>query len=196
MIVTRLALILVVLSGATHAFVTKPFAEHTKTTMSRLRQRAPPKKSLWTPAILSAESETSSTLENTAESSSKVPQTQKELFANDGPFSWMTPFLFAYQDGKSLAAGIPVEKSSQSSSAENTTKDRQGNAEKLMNIGMEERERRRNAGDVFLVITSVYVLWASLIADHGDFAGHILRFMTVLPLFFTVGFKKSADSGL
>jgi hypothetical protein len=120
----------------------------------------------------------------------------KETFVNDGLFSFMQNFLTLHEDGKSMAYGIPVAADeSRRSSPEKVAAEREEYAKKLMNIGMEERERRRNAGETFQVVTAVYICWAALI-DQGDFTGHILRFLVVLPLFFAVGYRLSADEGI
>jgi hypothetical protein len=45
-------------------------------------------------------------------------------------------------------------------------------------------------------LSAAYVGWASLIADDGGLSGHILRFLSVIPLFLAVGYKLSAETGL
>ena len=124
-------------------------------------------------------------------------QVDNESFENQGLFWWMTNFLFLHEDGKSMAYGMPVDaNNSQKASPGQVAQQKQEFADNLMNIGMEERERRRNAGKVFTILTGVYVVWASLIADQGDLQGHILRFLSFLPLFFASGYQKSAEAGL
>ena len=118
-------------------------------------------------------------------------------FVNDGPFSWLMDYLFLHQPGKSMAFGIPIgTDKSRETSIEQIAQSKSELARNLMNIGMEERERRRQAGNIFVAVTAVYALWAALIADHGDFQGHVLRFMTFLPMFFALGYKESAKQGL
>jgi hypothetical protein len=121
----------------------------------------------------------------------------EEPFVNDGPFSWMTNYLGVYEDGKSLAYGVPVAADTTRTSTPDTiAEEKQLFTENLMNIGTDERERRRKGAQVAWVVTAIYVLWASLIADHGDLAGHFARFMAFLPFSLAIGYQKSADSGL
>ena len=121
----------------------------------------------------------------------------KEMFDNDGLFSWMQSFFLFHEDGKSMKYFVPVDADSTSrKTPEQVAAQKREFSKDLMNIGMEERERRRNAGDIFTVVTAAYVCWAALVVDQGDLLGHILRFLSVLPLFFAVGLKESADRGL
>lgn len=123
--------------------------------------------------------------------------TNQEAFKNEGPFSFMTNFLFLHEDGKSMAYAIPMDADpNQKASPEEVAQQKKDYSANLMNIGLEERDRRRNAGDLFTILTGVYIVWASLIADQGEFQGHVLRFLSFLPLFFASGFQLSADEGL
>ena len=145
------------------------------------------------------ETTTKPTVEETTPRDSSVTE-QKSEFVNDGLFSWMTPYLnlFGIQEGKSVWFGpIPVDiDTSNQPSMEQAAQLRKEAADNLMNIGMDERERRAQASNVFAVLTAVYMTVSTLALDHGDLNGHLLRFMSVIPLFFTTGYKLSADTGL
>lgn len=123
-----------------------------------------------------------------------APSKQKEDFVNDGPFSFISNFMGAWEDGKTMNLVVPGE--GKKLSEEEAAKQTKEFTDNLQNIGMDERERRRKAGDVMKIVTAIYVIWASLIGDNGDLAGHFIRFMAVVPLFFTVGLQKSAEKGL
>jgi hypothetical protein len=139
----------------------------------------------------------SAELESDIVEEDRITSKSQGAFVNDGPFSWMTNYLFLHETGKSMAFGIPVDADeSRETSPDQIARQKQELATNLMNIGMEERERRRQAGNVFVVVTAVYALWAALVGDHGDFQGHVLRFMSVLPLFLAQGYRKSAKAGL
>jgi hypothetical protein len=129
---------------------------------------------------------------------SKKKSQQKVAFVNDGPFSFMTNYLSSHETGKSMAFGIPfdADENRKASSPDQIALQKQELSRNLMNIGMDERERRRQAANIFTIVTAVYAMWAALVGDHGDFQGHVLRFMSVLPMFFVLGYKKSADQGL
>jgi hypothetical protein len=121
-------------------------------------------------------------------------------FVNDGPLAWMQSYLelFGVKEGKSLFAGpipVNVDESKKVSEAEASNRRLQASKD-LTNIGMDERARRDKAGDVFRAISAVYIAWASLLADDGGFSGHLLRFASVVPVFFAVGYKLSAKTGL
>ena len=126
----------------------------------------------------------------------------EKSFSNDGPFSWMSPYLgvFGYEEGKSSVYAIPVPVSLESSKDTPTAEeiaDRQKEArEKMFNIGPEERERRGEAAKIFRAVTIAYAIYASLVIDQGDVIGHLARFAIILPLFFTIGFQRSAEEGL
>ena len=122
---------------------------------------------------------------------------KEDSFVNDGLFSWMETFLFPYGEGKSLSYGVPVSAHDKpKATPDQVAAQKQEYTKNMMNIGTEERERRRNAADFFAVATAAYLCWAALIADQGDMAGHIVRFISVLPLFVTVGYKESGQRGL
>jgi hypothetical protein len=137
-------------------------------------------------------SETPAQTDNEAEKTKQEGQTN--TFENNGPFSWMEGFMGAFEEGKTMTLVAPLKDGVVSE--EQATKQRQEFTDNLQNIGMDERERRRKAGEIAAAVTAAYAIWASLIGDQGDLGGHLLRFLTIIPLFLTVGFKKSADSGL
>jgi hypothetical protein len=121
-------------------------------------------------------------------------------FENDGPLAWLQMYLdmFGLKEGKSIAYGpIPVNiDESKRPSSEIAEKMRSEAAMNLQNIGVDERQRRDNAANFMAVFTAVYATWSALFADHGGFDGHVLRFLTVIPLFFAYGYKLSAQTGL
>jgi hypothetical protein len=130
-------------------------------------------------------------------------ETDKALpeFVNTGPGQWLSPYLdlFGMKEGKTLMYAIPMdvdEDTANKLSADESTRLQAVAAKNFYNIGLAERERRAQASKVSAVITAVYVVWASLIADDGGIGGHLLRFLSILPLFFTIGFKDSAATGL
>ena len=180
---------------STHPFVFKLFRQ--RPSSFSLRQSTDVASKEASVADDSLGTKSSQTLDVNFEESKTTIQT-KGAFVNDGLFSWMTNFMTMYEDGKSVPLGIPMTSSSESrkASPETIALQKKEYSDNLTNIGWEERERRRQAADIFAVVTAVYVLWASLIVDQGDLQGHLLRFMSFLPLFLAVGLKKSAQSGL
>jgi hypothetical protein len=121
-------------------------------------------------------------------------------FINNGPLAWMNTYLdlFGVREGKSMFYGpIPIDvDDSKRVSEEEAAALRKNAAKNLENIGNDERQRRTFAGNIFAAVTAAYVVWAALVADNGAIEGHLLRFLSILPLFFTVGYKLSAETGL
>jgi hypothetical protein len=125
-------------------------------------------------------------------------------FENTGAFAWMKPYLQAmgFTQGKTLYGALPLpagfldKPSSPSSSTAASSSNQQYEINDLQNIGIDERARRDQVGDVMLAASVLYGTWASLWADHGGSMGHVLRGGLALPLFFAVGFKLSAKEGL
>ena len=116
--------------------------------------------------------------------SNPTNQEENEKFVNDGFFSWMQPFLnnFGYVEGKSVYLGGPgsiVEKSNFPSTEEQEIL-RNEARENMMNIGMEERERRRDAGQVAYKVVIGYAIFSSLFLDDGSIGGHLARFTIAL----------------
>lgn len=116
--------------------------------------------------------------------SNPTNQEDDEKFVNDGFFSWMQPFLnnFGYVEGKSVYLGGPgsiVEKSN-FPSTEEQERLRKEARENMMNIGVEERERRRDAGQVAYKVVIGYAILSSLFLDDGSVGGHLARFAIAL----------------
>jgi hypothetical protein len=117
---------------------------------------------------------------------------------------WMVPFLntLGFKEGTTTYYGpiaVPLESVASSAtpfSAEQTAQLRQQAAQQLINIGPDERERRRQAGQVMYVLSAVYIVWSTLWIDQGDLLGHLVRFVAALPLFLAVGYQRSAQEGL
>lgn len=124
---------------------------------------------------------------------------EKKSFANDGLFSWMQPYLdlFGFVEGNKVyyGPGVAVDES-QFPSKEEQQKLRQEAEENMMNIGMEERERRRQAGNIAYKIVFAYAILSSIFLDDGTISGNLARFAIAMPLFFATGYTKSADTGL
>jgi hypothetical protein len=130
-----------------------------------------------------------------------ITEKDQQTFVNNGPGQWLSPFLdvFGMKEGKSLMYAIPMDVDKEAAnkvSPEESARLQKDATKNLYNIGIAERERRNQASKVTAVISVVYVVWASLIADDGGIGGHVLRFLSILPLFFTFGFKLSAETGL
>merc|ERR1719445_1073006 len=74
-------------------------------------------------------------------------QSKGASFVNDGSFAWMVPFLKPWETGKTVVNGIPMDmKADVSVSEEDAAEKRRRAALDLVNIGPEERERRRQFG--------------------------------------------------
>lgn len=123
----------------------------------------------------------------------------KNKFRNDGLFSWMQPYLdlFGFTEGNTVyyGPGIKVDESKFPSQDEQERL-REKAKEDMMNIGTEERERRRVGGDIATKVVIAYSLVSSIFLDDGSLGGHLARFAIVMPLFFAYGYTKSADTGL
>ena len=131
-------------------------------------------------------------------------QQQQPAFVNDGPFAWMQPFLdiIGFVPGNTMVGAVPINATASATTSQNKLDEtqwaarRQQATEALQNIGPAERERRDQVGNVFLVLSAVYATWASLLADHGGWTGHVLRALLSVPLTMAVGYKLSAQQGL
>lgn len=121
-------------------------------------------------------------------------------YQNDGPFAFMQDMLEIgglTKEGKSIYYGVLTKDANpKSTSPEEAAQLRQIAAENLTNIDDAERARRDQAGDIMIAVSALYVIWASLIADDGEFGGHILRMAALMPIFLAYGYKESAKSGL
>lgn len=120
-------------------------------------------------------------------------------FVNNGPFSFMQPALsiLGFKEGTTTYYGptIPVDESDYPT-LEEQQKRREKAREEMTNIGPEERDRRRSAGELATKLSIGYAIFSSLILDHGDVNGHLSRFFIMVFLFFALGYKKSAERGL
>lgn len=138
-------------------------------------------------------------LRSTANEMENPTKDEKKSFANDGLFSWMQPYLdlFGFVEGNKVyyGPGVAVDES-QFPSKEEQQKLRQEAEENMMNIGMEERERRRQAGNIAYKIVFAYAILSSIFLDDGTISGNLARFAIAMPLFFATGYTKSADTGL
>jgi len=120
-------------------------------------------------------------------------------FENNTLFSWLVPYLtlFGMKEGNTMYGVLPVAvDEDQRVGTEEAARRRAQAAVEFVNIGMEERERRDKMGDVFAVVTTVYVIWAALIGDDGDLQGHIFKFLSFIPFLFAIGLKLSSKAGL
>lgn len=139
--------------------------------------------------------------EHTPASQAQLPpanETSGENFVNDGGFAWMAPYLTAMgiQPGKTVKYGPIAFDAYVTVSAEESEKRRAQATLELVNIGPDERQRRSQASRVMYFVAVLYTLWATFLADNGEFAGHVLRFLTVIPFFFAYGYQKSAETAL
>ena len=127
---------------------------------------------------------------------------QVDVFENDGMFSWMIPFMgmMGMDDGKVLKYGIltsePSDEGRESSSPEEVMAAREQAMNKMTNIGMKERRRRDQVGNILIPLTAGYAVVSALLLDDGTIVGRLARFAIVLPLFLTRGYKLSAETGL
>lgn len=104
-------------------------------------------------------------------------------FVNSGPFSWMEPFLdiIGFKEGMQLNYAAPrsVDLSNVPSNEEAASLRREA-ADNVMNIGMDERERRRQGGNISFAVVAAYAAYAAIVLDDGGFGGHLARFAVVL----------------
>jgi hypothetical protein len=132
-------------------------------------------------------------------STTTTAEPQDEEFVNDGPMAWMEPYLqrMGIEEGKAIAYGpIAVDVDEASRPPPQVAELlRNEAARNLVNINAQERQRRDVAGTLAWYATVSYATWAALLADDGGVGGHVLRFLTVIPLFLAVGYKRSAQTG-
>jgi len=132
-------------------------------------------------------------------SSSSLLKAAEKEFENDGAFFFMQPFLsvFGFQEGRSSIYGPTVEVKESDYPNEEEQQARRAKAEEDMtNIPIEERDRRRFAGEAAYKVAIGYAFFSALFLDDGSFDGTLARFAVVLPLTFASGYIKSADRGL
>merc|ERR1712154_86868 len=122
---------------------------------------------------------------------------EKKAFTNDGLFAWMQPYLdlFGFVEGNTVyyGPGVAVDES-QFPSKEEQQKLQEEAEQNMMNIGIEERERRRQAGDIAYKVVFAYAILSSIFLDDGTISGNLARLAIAMPLFFAAGYSKSADS--
>jgi hypothetical protein len=149
-------------------------------------------------------------LESSSSTTTTTTTTKQTNFKNDGLFSWMKPFLdlFGYVEGNTVynGVGVSMDKSNSSNSDNSDIEDipslevqierRKEAEENMMNIGMVERMRRGQAGEIAYKAVFGYGILSSIFLDDGSIGGSLARFAIILPLFFATGYTKSAETGL
>jgi hypothetical protein len=90
---------------------------------------------------------------STVTESGSTRESQVEDFKNDGLFSWMIPYLgmMGMEDGKVLSYGVLTsdpDTNQQTLSPEEAMAARQEAMQQMTNIGVEERRRRDQVGDI------------------------------------------------
>jgi len=128
----------------------------------------------------------------------KLRAADKE-FVNDGPFFFMQPFLsiLGFQEGRTTNYGptIAVKESDVPTEEEQQRRREQAKSD-MTNIGLDERDRRKYAGEIATKVSIGYAIFSSLFLDDGTIHGSLARFAVILPLFLSVGFTKSSEKGL
>ena len=108
---------------------------------------------------------------------------EKQTFTNDGLFAWMQPYLdlFGFVEGNTVyyGPGVAVDES-KFPSKEEQQRLREEAEENMMNIGLEERERRRQAGDIAYKVVFAYAILSSIFLDDGTISGNLARFAIAL----------------
>lgn len=124
--------------------------------------------------------------------------TESLEFVNGGPFSFMTPFLElgGIKSGKRITYGVMATDVDKQMIQEEKREQERRASQTLINIGDKERARREDVGNVILILSLTYSLWAALIADDGGLYGHFLRFMVFPTFALGYGYKLSAQTGL
>lgn len=104
-------------------------------------------------------------------------------FVNDGLFQWMQPYLdlFGFVEGNTVfyGPGVAVDESTFPSTTEQERLRKEAK-DNMMNIGVGERERRREAGGIAFKIAIGYAIFSSLILDDGSIGGNLTRFAVAL----------------
>jgi hypothetical protein len=104
--------------------------------------------------------------------------------------------LIGFQEGKTTYYGPAIDVDPNDYPSEEEQQKRRDLAKTQMyNIGDEERQRRNEAGELFQKISIAYAIFSSL-TDDGGVGGIVARFAVAIPLFLSVGYTKSAKSGL
>jgi hypothetical protein len=162
----------------------------------RRRPLSPPKFLRMSPNEVAHDDASTTTTTTTTTTTAKP---QDEEFVNDGPMAWMEPYLqrMGIEEGKAIAYGpIAVDVDEANRPPPQVAELlRNEAAQNLVNINVQERQRRDVAGTLAWYATVSYATWAAVLADDGGWGGHVLRFVTVIPLFLAVGYKRSAKTG-
>ena len=119
-------------------------------------------------------------------------------FVNDGLFSFVAPFLEigGIKSGKKITYGFFATEVDRQMTWEEKREQERTASQNLVNIGDKERARREKVGNVILILSLMYSLWAALIADDGGLYGHFLRFLVFPTFALGYGYKLSAQTGL
>lgn len=108
---------------------------------------------------------------------------KREKFVNDGLFAWMQPYLdlFGYVEGNTVVygAGSALDKSNFPSAVEQELLRKEAK-DNMMNIGTEERKRRREAGQLAYKLVIGYSIFSSIFLDDGTISGNLARFAIAL----------------
>lgn len=122
---------------------------------------------------------------------------KKSDFRNDGPFGWMSLYLYlgGIEDGKKDFSFVPFGKKQESMSEAESALLKEQAAKEFFNISPQERENRATFGMLFTLATGAYLVWSTL-NDQGDMAGHLTRLVGIFPAFLAFGYRESAKTGL
>lgn len=114
----------------------------------------------------------------TSTSTTSISNKNDDKFENDGLFAWMQPYLdlFGFVEGNTVyyGPGVAVDPSN-IPSEEEQARLRKEAVENMMNIGMGERERRRQGGEIATKVAIGYAIVSSIFLDDGSFEGHFVR---------------------
>jgi len=128
-------------------------------------------------------------------------QNSENGMINDGPYSWMYPYLklIGFQSGRSMVGGVPtLETLTDTYTEEERELLRQKAAEEMVNISNEERHRRRELSNRLYQVTAIYAGLSAVFLDNGSsfWIGHLYRLLIFLPLSGAYGLQLSANRGL
>ncbi len=105
-------------------------------------------------------------------------ESKEAPFVNDGLFAWMQPYLdlFGFVEGNTVYYGPGVAADpSKAPSTEDQERLRADAIESMTNIGADERERRREGGEIASRAAIAYALVSSIFLDDGSLEGHFVR---------------------
>ena len=110
--------------------------------------------------------------------SATATATTTDKFENDGLFAWMQPYLdlFGFVEGNTVyyGPGVAIDPS-KIPSEEEQERLRKVAVKNMMNIGIDERERRRQGGEIATKVAIGYAILSSIFLDDGSFGGHFVR---------------------